>query len=111
MDATRVGCRTVAEWIQTANLVSASSSSPLSGSSGDEESTETAEWAFLYLLVLSLHPSLSSPSLGAERLSINLQSIPPVALAMDSSVISGVRAISLRSFDRCFITYLAIYFF
>nr|CDS20792.1 multiple pdz domain protein [Echinococcus granulosus] len=82
MDATRVGCRTVAEWIQTANLVSSSSSA----SSDDNESLETAEWAFLYLLVLPLHSS-SSPSAG--RPIIDLQSIPPVALGTDSSAPSG----------------------
>ncbi|EUB61705.1 Multiple PDZ domain protein [Echinococcus granulosus] len=84
MDATRVGCRTVAEWIQTANLVSSSSSA----SSDDNESLETAEWAFLYLLVLPLHSS-SSPSAG--RPIIDLQSIPPVALGTDSSAPSGDR--------------------
>ncbi|KAL5106785.1 hypothetical protein TcWFU_004365 [Taenia crassiceps] len=84
MDATRVGCRTVAEWIQTANLVS--SPSP---SSEDNESLETSEWAFLYLLVLPLHSSSSSSSPSAGRPVIDLQSIPPVALGTDSSAPSG----------------------
>ncbi|VDK20871.1 unnamed protein product [Taenia asiatica] len=85
MDATRVGCRTVAEWIQTANLVS----SPSSASSEDNESLET-EWAFLYLLVLPLHSSSSSSSSpSARRPIIDLQSIPPVALGTDSSAPSG----------------------
>ncbi|VDM16243.1 unnamed protein product [Hydatigera taeniaeformis] len=86
MDATRVGCRTVAEWIQTANFVS----SPSSGSSEDNESLEAAEWAFLYLLVLPLHSSSSSSSSPSVRRPIvDLQSIPPVALGTDSSALPG----------------------
>ena len=93
MDATRVGCRAVAQWIQAANLVSSSSASPpFSGSSGEEE--ESTEWAFLYLLVLSLN-SPPATLAAAGRPSINLQSIPPVALAPDSTAPLGVGVFSL----------------
>ncbi len=71
MDATRVGCRTVAEWIQTANLVSSASESENAATSS------TTEWAFLYLLVLPLRTS------SAARKITDLQSIPPVELAAD----------------------------
>lgn len=96
MDATRVGCRTVAEWIQTAYLVSSNSVSQSDGSSSSEEE----EWTFLYLLILPLHPSshtqLPSSVSNASSLSastkppVDLKSIPPVALAIESSAPSGV---------------------
>ncbi|VUZ50927.1 unnamed protein product [Hymenolepis diminuta] len=95
MDATRVGSRTVAEWIQTAYLVSSNSVSQSDGSSSSEEE----EWTFLYLLILTLHPSshtqLPSSVSNASSLSasakppVDLKSIPPVALAIESSVLPG----------------------
>ncbi|VDD82189.1 unnamed protein product [Mesocestoides corti] len=86
MDATRVGSRTVAEWLQTANFVSTSASS---SSASDNESPQTAEWAFLYLLVLSFRSGTSSSSPSSGRRAVDLQSIPPVALFGDMTSSGG----------------------
>lgn len=78
MDATRVGCRAVAEWLQRANLVSSGTTTTTSPSSFSDEPADEypAEWFFLYLLVLSLHSS-------ATQVTSDLQSIPPVSLSGD----------------------------
>ncbi|KAM7533352.1 hypothetical protein Aperf_G00000121180 [Anoplocephala perfoliata] len=105
MDATRVGSRKVAEWIQTANLVSSNSVSPSDSSSSLENE---AEWTFLYLLVLPLHFSnlassaSNSSSISASRPLIDLQSIPPVALTTDSSAPSGEQGKDARPLSYIF---------
>lgn len=110
MDATRVGSRKVAEWIQTANLVSSNSVLPSDSSSSLENE---AEWTFLYLLILPLNSSSfassasNSSSTSALRPIIDLQSIPPVMLTTDSSAPSGA-SFHLR-FRCCLVVYLFIH--